>query len=63
MIGHTLRHEGLAVTFLIESPVKGRKRKGRHGLEYVKQIIVDVGCSGYCEMKRFAQDRNGWRAA
>ena len=27
---------------------------------YVKQIIDDVGSSGYCEMNRLAQDRNGW---
>ena len=62
MIGHTLRHEGLAGTIL-EGTVEGRKRKDRQRLEYVKQIIDDVGCSGYCKMKRLAQDRNGWRAA
>ena len=62
LIGHTLRHEGLAGTIL-EGTVAGHKRKERQRLEYVKQIIDDVDCSGYCEMKRLAQDRNGWRAA
>ena len=62
LIGHTLRHKGLAGKIL-ESTVERRKRKGRQRLEYVKQIIDDVGCSGYCKMKRLAQDKNGWRAA
>ena len=62
LIGHTLRHEGLAGTILV-GIVEGRNRKGRQRIEYVKQIIDDVGCIGYCEMKRLAQDRNGWRAA
>ena len=37
--------------------------KGRQILKYVIQIIDDVGSSGYSEMKRLAQDKNGWRAA
>ena len=62
MIGHTLRHEGLAGT-IPKGTVERRKRKERQRLKYVKQIIDDVGYSGYCEMKRLAQDRNGWKAA
>ena len=62
LIDHTFRHEGLARTIL-EGIVEGHNRKGRQRLEYVKQIINDVSCSGYCEIKRLAQDRNGWRAA
>ena len=56
LIGHTLRHEELAGKFL-EGTEEGSKRKGRQRLEYVKQIIDDVGCSGYCKMKRHAQDK------
>ena len=61
MIAHTLRHEGLVGTML-EGTLERRKRKGRPRLKYVTQIIDDVGCSGYCEMKRLAQDRNGWKS-
>ena len=61
LIGHTLIHERLAGSIL-EGTVEGRKRKGWQRLEYVKQIIDDVGCNGYCEMRRLAQDRNGWKA-
>ena len=61
MIGHILRHEGLEGT-LLEGTVEGCKRKERQKLEYVKQIIDDVGCSGYRDMKRLAQDRRGWKA-
>ena len=35
LIGHTLRHDGLAGTIL-EGTVEGRKKKGRQTLEYVK---------------------------
>ena len=45
LTGHILRHEGLAGTIL-EGTVEGRKKKGRQRLQYVKQIIDDVGCSG-----------------
>ena len=62
LIGHTLRHEGLAGTIL-EGTVEGRKSKEKQILEYVKQIIDDVGCSEYCDIMRLAQDRSGWRAA
>ena len=62
MIGHTLRHEGLAAAFL-EGTVEGCKRKGRQRLEYVQQIIDVVGCRGYCEMKKLVQDRDGRRPA
>ena len=50
-IGHEIRHEGLTGT-ISEDTVEGREGKGRQRLGYVKQIIDDVGCSGYCEMKR-----------
>ena len=62
MIGYTLRYEGLAET-IPEGIVERHKRKRRQRLESVIQIIDDVGLSGYCEMKRLAQDRNGWGVA
>ena len=53
LIGHALRYEVLAGRIL-GGIVEGRKRKGRQRLEYVKQIIDNVDCSGYSEMKRLA---------
>ena len=46
LIGHTFRHEGLAET-IVKGTIEGRKRQRRQRLEYVKQIIDDVGWSGY----------------
>ena len=46
--------------FSTRGRVEGSKRKKRQRLEYVKQIIDDVGCSGYCELKnslRIGTDR------
>ena len=31
----------------------------RQRLDYVKRIINNVACNGYCKIKIFAQDRNG----
>ena len=42
LMGHTLRQEGLVETIL-KGTVDGRKMKGRQRLEYVKQIIDEVG--------------------
>ena len=61
MIGDTLRREGLAGTIL-KGVLENRKRIGRQRLEYAKQITEDLGFSGYCDMKRLAEGRNGWRA-
>ena len=48
---------------ILDGIVEGHRRKGRHTLEYVKQIVNDVRCSRYCEIKTLAPDRSGWRAA
>ena len=61
MIGHILRHPGLAQLFS-EGSVGGKNGIGRPRYEYDKQIRADVGCSGYVEMKRLARDRVAWRA-
>jgi hypothetical protein len=57
MVGHILRHEGLMKTVL-EGRVEGKNYRGRPRLEYIEQIIKEVGCKTYSEMKR-----TGWRAA
>ena len=43
---------------ILEGAKEGRKRIGRERLEYVEQITDDVGCSGCCDIKIVAQDRN-----
>ena len=58
LIEHTLRLVGLAATILVVT-IEGYKKKRRQRLEYVKQIIDEVGCSRYGQMKRLTQDRNG----
>ena len=55
IFNHILRHERLVGTIL--EVLEGRKGIGRQRVEYVKQIIKDVGCSGYSDMNRLAQDR------
>ena len=62
LIGHILRHPGI-VALILEGQVEGKNCVGRPRLEYVKQIVGDVGCRGYTEMKRLALDRESWRAA
>ncbi|XP_049833909.1 uncharacterized protein LOC126278101 [Schistocerca gregaria] len=62
MIGHLLRNEGMT-SMVLEGAVEGKKYRGRQRLEYIKQIIEDIGCKCYSEMKRLAQERNSWWAA
>ena len=62
MIGHLLRHEGLT-SLVLEGAAEGKNCRGRQRLEYIQQIIEDVGCQCYSEMKRLAQERNSWQAA
>jgi hypothetical protein len=62
MVGHILRHEGLMKTVL-EGRVEGKNYRGRPRLEYIEQIIKDVECKTYSEIRRMVEDRTGWRAA
>ena len=62
LIGHILRHPGIA-SLVMEGRVEDKNCRGRPRLEYVKQIASDVGCGSYVEMKRLAQDREAWRSA
>ena len=62
LIGHILRHPGI-VALILEGQVEEKNCVGRPRLEYVKQIVRDVGCRGYTEMKRLALDGEFWRAA
>jgi|AKYZ01.1.fsa_nt_gi Reverse transcriptase (RNA-dependent DNA polymerase). len=62
LIGHTLRHESLLKTVL-EGRVEGRRGRGRPRRRYMDQIMRDVNCHSYTELKRMAQERQRWRIA
>ena len=47
---HTLRHEGL-LKLVMEGTTEGKGYKGIPSLQYVRQILVDVNCVTYEEMK------------
>jgi len=42
MIGHLLRHESLSKT-VIKGDVEGHIGRGKPRMEYMKQIIIDMG--------------------
>jgi hypothetical protein len=46
-----------------EGRVEGKNYRRRPRLEYTEQIIKDVECKTYSEMKGMVEDRTGWRAA
>ncbi|VVC40587.1 Reverse transcriptase domain [Cinara cedri] len=62
IIGHLLRHESLSKT-VIEGDVEGHIGKGRPRMEYMKQIIIDMGKNSYKELKELSNDRVTWRTA
>jgi hypothetical protein len=62
LIGHLLRHEGLLKTE-IEGTVEGKRRRGRSRLSFIQQIVSDVRCKNYTEMKHLTESRREWRAA
>ena len=45
----------------MEGTVEGKEYRERPRLEYIKQIMEDVNCETYEEMKRKAQDRSQWK--
>lgn len=46
MVGHILRHPSLAY-LITEGRVEYKHYKGRQGLEYIKQIVEEVGYRNY----------------
>jgi hypothetical protein len=62
LIGHLLRHEGLLKT-VTEGTVEGKRCRGRPRLSFIQQIVSDVRCNNYTEMKRLSESRREWRAA
>jgi hypothetical protein len=62
LIGRLLQHEGTVKT-IMEGRKEGKNDRGRPRVAYIKQIMKDVGCTTYVEMKRNAERRAEWRAA
>ena len=58
MMGHTLRHGGLLRDILVG---EAGKKMGRPSLKYFDQIIGDMGCETFSEVKQLAGDRAEWR--
>ena len=59
-MGHTLRHGGL-LRDILEGEVGKKRGRGRPRLEYFNQIIGDMGCQTFREVKQLAGDRVEWR--
>ena len=53
-MGHILRQNGL-VKRIIEGTIEGKNHRGRPCLDYMKQLMVDMNCTLYCELKRTAE--------
>lgn len=61
-IGHVMRHEGL-LEIILEGLVEGKNCRGRPRLQYLNQVMGDMNCPSYNELKRMANDRALWRDA
>ena len=46
-----------------EGIIKDKRYKGKPRVQYIKQMMDDVKCETYDEMKRKAQDRSQWKTA
>jgi len=62
LIGHSLRHNNL-LGRIIEGSIEGKNSRGRPPLEYIGQLVKDLGCVTYYELKRKAEKREEWRIA
>jgi len=62
MIGHTLRHDSL-LKLIIEGYVDGKTGRGSPIMEYVSDIMKDIGIRSYRDIKELSFDREDWRAA
>ena len=62
LMGHIIRHDSM-LKRIIEGVVEGKNLRGRPRLEYMKQLLRDMRCASYHELKRKADDRGAWRAA
>jgi hypothetical protein len=58
MIGYTLRHDSLT-----RNVIEGYIGRGRPRMEYMKQIMIDMGKDNYKELKELSYNREAWRIA
>ena len=58
MMGHILRH-WCSLSDILEGEVGKKRRRPR--LKYFDQIIGDMGCETFREVKELARDRAEWR--
>jgi hypothetical protein len=59
LIGHLMRHNGF-VTNIMDGRVLGKESRGRPRLSYIKNLMKELFCNSYAQMKRLAQDRHLW---
>jgi hypothetical protein len=59
LIGHLLRHNSF-VTNIMEGRVLGKESRGRPRISYITNLMKELFCNCYAEMKRLAQDRHLW---
>jgi hypothetical protein len=57
---HTLRHNNL-LGRIIEGYIEGKNSRRRPPLEYIRQVVRDIGCGTCYELKRKAEMREEWR--
>jgi hypothetical protein len=59
LIGHLLRHNSF-VTNIMEGRVLGKESRGRLVLSYIKNLMKELFCNSYAEMKRLVLERHLW---
>lgn len=61
MMNHMLRHDSL-LKMIIESDVDHKTGKGRPRMEYIPQIMKDIGINNHRELRSWSYDRKIRRA-
>lgn len=58
MIGHLLYHNSLT-----KRVIEGDIGRGSLRIEYMKQIMIDMGKTSYKQLNKLSNDRESWRFA
>lgn len=62
LIGHELRHNNI-LGRIIEGSIEGKNSRERPSIEYISQVVRDIGCGTYYELKRKSEKREDWKNA